>query len=125
VKCFTTVTVYMCGSLSLPRSSRGKSEPATSQHHLLEHTPSVTQLKQSHSTPMEAQGDVAHSLLRQYMGVSGQRHALTVLYAWGRTPGTIGQESEWAPEPVWTQRLEEKSFASARDRTPISQSSSP
>jgi hypothetical protein len=25
----------------------------------------------------------------------------------------IGQESGWAAEPVWTQRLEEKSFASA------------
>jgi citrate synthase len=109
----------MCGNLSLTRFSLGKSEPAT--NHLLEHTPLVTQLKQSHSTPMEAQGDVAHSLLRHYMGVSGQ--SPTELYAWGRTPGTIGQESEWAPEPVWTERLEEKSFASAGDRTPIAQSS--
>jgi hypothetical protein len=25
------------------------------------------------------------------------------------------QEAEWAPEPVWTQRLEEKSFAPAGD----------
>jgi hypothetical protein len=24
-------------------------------------------------------------------------------------PVPIGQEAEWAPEPVWTQRLEEKS----------------
>jgi hypothetical protein len=115
----------MCGNLSLTRFSLGKSEPATSQHHLLEHTPLVSQLEQSHTPPMEAQGDVAHSLLRHYMGVSGQRHAPTVLYAWGRAPGNIGQESEWAPEPVWTERLEEKSFASAGDRTPISQSSSP
>jgi hypothetical protein len=29
------------------------------------------------------------------------------------------QEAGWAPEPVWTQRLEEKSFAPAGDRTPI------
>jgi hypothetical protein len=28
------------------------------------------------------------------------------------------QEAGWAPEPVWTQRLEEKSFASLRDRIP-------
>jgi hypothetical protein len=35
-----------------------------------------------------------------------------------RTAGTIGQEAGWAPEPVWTQRLDEKSFASAGDRTP-------
>jgi hypothetical protein len=48
------------------------------------------------------------------MGVSGQRHAP------GRAlpPVPIVQEVGWAPEPVWTQRLEEKSFAPAGDRTP-------
>jgi hypothetical protein len=30
-----------------------------------------------------------------------------------RTPGIV-QEAEWAPEPVWTQRLEEKSFRLCR-----------
>jgi hypothetical protein len=39
-----------------------------------------------------------------------------------RTPGTIVQEAGWAPEPVWTQRLEEKSSASVGDRTPVVQS---
>jgi hypothetical protein len=34
----------------------------------------------------------------------------------------IGQEAGWEPEPVWTQRLEEKSFASSGDRTPVVQS---
>jgi hypothetical protein len=34
-------------------------------------------------------------------------------------PVPIVQEAGWAPEPVWTQRLEEKSFAPAGDRTPI------
>jgi hypothetical protein len=34
-------------------------------------------------------------------------------------PVPIGQEAGWAPEPVWTQRLEKKS--SAGDRTPIVQ----
>jgi hypothetical protein len=29
------------------------------------------------------------------------------------------QEAGWAPEPVWTQRTDEKSFARAGDRTPI------
>jgi hypothetical protein len=29
------------------------------------------------------------------------------------------QEAGWTPEPVWTQRLEGKSFASAGDRTLI------
>jgi hypothetical protein len=32
------------------------------------------------------------------------------------------QEAGWAPEPVWTQRLEEKSSASVGDRTPVIQS---
>jgi hypothetical protein len=51
------------------------------------------------------------------MGVSGQHHA--------PAPVPIVQEAGWAPEPVWTQRLEEKSFSSPRDRTPIARSSSP
>jgi hypothetical protein len=37
-------------------------------------------------------------------------------------PVPIGQEAGWAPVPVWTQRLEEKSFSSAGDRTPVVQS---
>jgi hypothetical protein len=36
-------------------------------------------------------------------------------------PVPIVQEAGWAPEPVWTQRLQEKSFAFAGDRTPIVQ----
>jgi hypothetical protein len=38
-------------------------------------------------------------------------------------PVPIGQEAGWAPEPVWTQRLEEKSFTSTGDRTSIARSS--
>jgi hypothetical protein len=34
-------------------------------------------------------------------------------------PVPIVQEAGWASEPVWTQRLQEKSFALAGDRTPI------
>jgi hypothetical protein len=37
-------------------------------------------------------------------------------------PVPIVQEAGWAPEPVWTQRLEEKSSASVVDRTPAVQS---
>jgi hypothetical protein len=40
-------------------------------------------------------------------------------------PIHIVQEAGWAPEPVWTQRLEKKSLACARDRTSIARSSSP
>jgi hypothetical protein len=44
----------------------------------------------------------------------------------GKGPSVpIVQEAGWAPEPVWTQRLEEKSFAPARDRTPIVRLSCP
>jgi hypothetical protein len=34
-------------------------------------------------------------------------------------PIPIVQEAGWAPEPVWTQRLEEKSSVSGGDRTPV------
>jgi hypothetical protein len=36
-------------------------------------------------------------------------------------PVPIVQEAGWASEPVWTQGLEEKSFAPVEDRTPIVQ----
>jgi hypothetical protein len=36
-------------------------------------------------------------------------------------PVPIVQEAGWAPEPVWTQSLEEKYSAPVRDRTPIVQ----
>jgi hypothetical protein len=35
-----------------------------------------------------------------------------------------GKEAGWAPEPVWTQKLEENPFDSAGDRTSIFRSSS-
>jgi hypothetical protein len=57
------------------------------------------------------------------MEVSGQRHASAALYPRGKDPQyPIVQETGWAPEPVWMQRLEEKSSASVGDRTPIVQS---
>jgi hypothetical protein len=40
-------------------------------------------------------------------------------------PVPVVQEAGWAPEPVWTQRLEEKSFATAGDRTSTALWSSP
>jgi hypothetical protein len=40
-------------------------------------------------------------------------------------PVPIGQEAGWAPEPVWTQRIEGKPSVPAEDRTPIVPSSSP
>jgi hypothetical protein len=38
----------------------------------------------------------------------------------GKGPSVpIVEEAGWAPEPVWTQRIEEKSFSPAGDRTSI------
>jgi hypothetical protein len=60
------------------------------------------------------------------MQVSGQSHAPAALHPRGEDPPVpIVQEARWAPEPVWTQRLEEKSLASAGDWTKIALSSSP
>jgi hypothetical protein len=45
------------------------------------------------------------------MGVSGQRHAPAALLPSGKgSLLSIVQDAGWASEPVWTQRLEEKSF---------------
>jgi hypothetical protein len=49
------------------------------------------------------------------MGVSGQRHVPAALHPF-RCP-----LAGWDPEPVWTQGLEEKSFAPVGDWTPIVQ----
>jgi hypothetical protein len=35
-------------------------------------------------------------------------------------PVPIGQEAGWAPEPVWAQKLEEKSFPPTGNQTSIS-----
>jgi hypothetical protein len=53
--------------------------------------------------------------------VTGQHHALVALYPRRKNPGVaIGEEVGWQPEPVWKDRLEEKSsLASAGDRTLI------
>jgi hypothetical protein len=60
-----------------------------------------------------------HSWPRHYMGW------VVSVTPRGKDPVPTVQEAGWAPEPVWTQSLEEKSFAPAGDRTPITLSSSP
>jgi hypothetical protein len=53
--------------------------------------------------------------------VSGQRRGLPP----GKGPLVpIGPEAGWVPEPVWTQRLEEKLSAPAGDRTSMARLSS-
>jgi hypothetical protein len=58
------------------------------------------------------------------MGVSGQCHALTTLYSQGKEPQYPLDKRLGGPlsELVCTQRLEEKSFATAGDRTSVTQS---
>jgi hypothetical protein len=56
------------------------------------------------------------------MGVSGQHHTPAALYSRGKDPRyPLDRGLGGAPEPVWTQRLEEESFAPIGDRTPIVQ----
>jgi hypothetical protein len=51
--------------------------------------------------------------------VSGQRHAPAALLPPGKgTPVPIVQEAGWAPEPVWTQRLEGKILCPRRGSNP-------
>jgi hypothetical protein len=53
------------------------------------------------------------------MGVSGQRHASAALLPPGKVPPVpIGHEAGWAPEPVWTQRIEEKILCPRRGSNP-------
>jgi hypothetical protein len=47
--------------------------------------------------------------------MSGQHHALTALYPQGKDYRYPLDRRLRASEPVWTQGLEEKSFAPARD----------
>jgi hypothetical protein len=53
---------------------------------------------------------------------SGQCHAPAEVYPRERAPVPTGQEAGWAPEPVWTQSLEEKSFAPPGVRRSVVQS---
>jgi len=51
--------------------------------------------------------------------MSGHRHAPAALGLQKWPPVPVRQEAGWALELIMTQRLEEKSFASAGDRTPV------
>jgi hypothetical protein len=61
------------------------------------------------------------------VGVSGQRHVPAALYPQGKdVQVSIVQEAGWAPEPVWTQRLEKKKilglFWGSNPDRPVTQS---
>jgi hypothetical protein len=90
----------------------------------------MLKLKLSHYTPRRRRGE------RRYSSYSFSNSALDGGEWSASRPGralapgkgpqvpTV-QEAGWAPEPVWTQRLEEKFSARAGDRTSIARSSSP
>jgi hypothetical protein len=87
-------------------------------------------VKQSHNTIMEKQGKRRHSSYSFMTSALGGGEWLASRPGRALPPGKgprvpIAQEAGHAPEPVWTQRLEEKSLASAGDRTSIARSSSP
>jgi hypothetical protein len=72
--------------------------------------------KQSHNTLVKAQGERMYSSYSFTTSAldGGERSASRpgrVLPPGKDPPVPIGQEVGWAPEPVWTQRLGEKSFA--------------
>jgi hypothetical protein len=53
------------------------------------------------------------------MGVSGQRHAPAALLPPRKGPPVpIVQEAGWAPEPVWSQRIEKKILCPCRGSNP-------
>jgi hypothetical protein len=52
-------------------------------------------------------------------GEWSERHAPAALLPPGKGPPVpIGQEAGWAPEPVWTQRLQEKILCPRRESNP-------
>jgi hypothetical protein len=80
----------------------------------------VLKLKLSRYTPwrrLEERSYSSYSFSASALdGVSGQRQAPAALYLPpGKGPPVpIVQEAGWAPEPVWAQRLQEKSFRLCR-----------
>jgi hypothetical protein len=92
--------------------------------------PGKGKVKQSHYTPWRRlKGETYSSYSFTTSALDGSEWSASLP---GRAlpPGKgtlvpIVQEAGWALEPVWTQRLEEKSLAPAGDRTQIARSSSP
>jgi hypothetical protein len=82
---------------------------------------SVEKVNHSHNTPMEARGKRMYSSYSFYSFMtsaldggewSASRPGRALPPGKG-PPVPIVQKAEWAPEPVWTQRIEKKSLSSA------------
>jgi hypothetical protein len=85
----------------------------------------VAKVNQSYHTPTEAQGERTYSSYPFLTSALGGDEWSEPRPGRALPPGKGPPEARWAPEPVWTQRLKEKSFTSAGDRTPIARPSSP
>jgi hypothetical protein len=85
----------------------------------------IFKLKQSHYTPRRRLGERRYSSFTfSTSALNGGEWSASRL---GRAlaPVPIIQEAGWTPELVWTQRLQEKLFFPAGDRTSIARSSRP
>jgi hypothetical protein len=79
---------------------------------------SISKVKQSYNTPANTWGERRYSFYLFLTSAldGGERaasHPRRALPPGKGPPVPIVQEAGWAPEPVWTERLEGKSFASA------------
>jgi hypothetical protein len=104
--------------------------PMSSSCHLTELEMTSTKLKLSHYTPRRRLGERSYSSYSFSTSAldGGEWSALRpgrALSPGKRPPVPIVQEAGWAPEPVWTERIEEIPFASAGGRTLFVRSSSP
>jgi hypothetical protein len=94
------------------------------QHRRPQHKVTKQKLKLSHYTPWRRMGDRRYSsysfLTLALDGGEWSVSCPSCALALGKGPLVPNvQEAEWAPELVWIQRVEEKSFASAGYRTSI------
>jgi hypothetical protein len=60
-----------------------------------------------------------------YLSFTGMFVKFTSYKSGKGPPVPIGQKAGWVPEPVWTQKLQEKSFRLCLDRTSVARLSSP
>jgi hypothetical protein len=91
----------------------------------VKHAPRFKKLKLSHYRPRRRRcSSNSYSTSAVYGDWSASRPGRVLAPGKG-PPVPIVQEAGWAPEPVWGQRLQEKSFRLCRDRTSIARSSSP
>jgi hypothetical protein len=107
------------------------SKDAVMRHRRTTYTHKTVKVKQSRYTPWRRLGGEKVQLLlildlgTRWGWVVSVYAPAAFLHPGKGPPVPIVQEAGWTPEPVWTQGLQEKSFAPAGERTQIARSSSP